>query len=190
MEIGLAALADVPSLSGEFLLKGVSGIARRDWGAALNNLWIVVEQLTEFLWDIKVLQKISNDEKITGRIEQLKDTRTWTAAARQELLFQKGVFDFMLLQHLYAARRSRNELMHRGTHPSEAGARAAYLALIGLLRIALDGRSVPLFDLNLDDHSLSDPFKPIERGPLNPTLWMPIPKLPGEEELEREEAKA
>ena len=38
MADGLAALASVPKLSGEYLLKGVSGIARRDWGLALAHL--------------------------------------------------------------------------------------------------------------------------------------------------------
>jgi hypothetical protein len=51
MKLGLGVFDSVPSLSGEFLLKGVSGIARRDWGAALTNLWIVIEQITSFLWD-------------------------------------------------------------------------------------------------------------------------------------------
>jgi hypothetical protein len=44
--------------------------------------------------------------------------------------------------------------------------------------------------MNLKDHELSDPFKPVEPTPLSPQYWMPILKLPGEEELEREEAKA
>jgi hypothetical protein len=58
MADGLAALATVPQLSGEFLLKGVSGIARRDWGRALSNLWITIEQLTGFLWEREVLANL------------------------------------------------------------------------------------------------------------------------------------
>jgi len=52
-------------------------------------------------------------------------------------------------------------------------------------------RIIPLSGLNLADHSLSDPFKPIDRGPLDDVrYWMEILKLPGEAEIEREEARA
>ena len=47
--IGFRLLKMVPHLSPEFLLKGVSGIARRDWGIGLSNFWITTEQLTELL---------------------------------------------------------------------------------------------------------------------------------------------
>ncbi len=189
MNVGLAALADVPPLSGEFLLKGVSGIARRDWGAALTNLWIVIEQITMFLWEREVLKTVAGDSRrIDGRLEQLKDARTWTTASRQEMLHQKGVVETDTLRNLFVARKCRNELMHRGVHASEAAAQAAYSAVLSLLQIAL-ARISPLSAINLSDHSLSDPFKPVDKGPLEPKYWMAIPKLPGEEALEREEAR-
>ncbi|MGV3635690.1 MAG: hypothetical protein ACO1NY_15185 [Pseudorhodoplanes sp.] len=188
MKVGLSALDDVTSLSGEFLLKGVTGIARRDWGAALANLWIVIEQITAFLWEKEIVSKLPVDQRIDGRREQLKDTRSWGAANRQELLHQKGVVATSILQNLYLARKSRNALVHRGAHPQEDAGRAAYAAATALLQIALGGRHLPLFDMNLDDHSLSDPFRPVEAKSISPQYWMPIPKLPGEEEIERDEA--
>src|SRR5205814_2165744 len=107
-------------LSPEFLLKGVSGIARRDWGVALSNLWITIEQLTEVLWQRDVLRPMQSDEnRIAGRSDQLKDTRTWTAANRHELLHLKGIVSDTALRHLYHARKARNDLSHRGTHPTE-----------------------------------------------------------------------
>ena len=45
----------VPELSPEFLLKGVTALARHDAGTALSNLWIVIEQLSSNLWNQKVL---------------------------------------------------------------------------------------------------------------------------------------
>lgn len=190
MADGLAAINAVPPLSGEFLLKGTSGIARRDWGAGLSNLWIVIEQITEHLWQRDVIGPCKTGERIDGRSDQLKDTRTWTAATRQELLHQKGVLSADTLRALYLARKARNDLSHQGKHPTEAAAIAAYDAIRDLLRLALPGTALPLFNLNLSDHVLSDPFKPAERGPLNPQYWMEIPKLPGEQELEIEEAKS
>jgi hypothetical protein len=191
MADGLAALATIPQLSGEFLLKGASGIARRDWGLALSNLWITIEQLTGFLWERDVLANLlQGAERIDGQRDQLKDTRTWTAATRQELLHNRGVISPATLRALYRARKARNELMHSGRHPAEANALAAYSATLELLQAALPGRELALYRLDLAEHSMSDPFKPVEPKSLDPQYWMPIPKLPGEEDLEREEAKA
>jgi hypothetical protein len=80
--------------------------------------------------------------------------------------------------------------MHSGRHPAEPFALAAYNATTELLQAALPGRELALYRLDLADHALSDPFQPAEPRPLDPQYWMPIPKLPGEEDLEREEAKA
>jgi hypothetical protein len=49
--------------------------------------------------------------------------------------------------------------------------------------------SLPFLKLNLADHALSDPFAPPDKGRIEPKLWMAIPKLPGEEDLERAEIK-
>jgi hypothetical protein len=56
------------------------------------------------------------------------------------------------------------------------------------LKISCGELRIPLKALHLADHTLSDPFVPREPNPIEPTDWMPIPKLPGEEELERLEA--
>lgn len=187
---GFALLKLAPQLSPEFLLKGISGIARRDWGVGLSNLWISIEQLTETLWEREILKSLpSGEDQIAGRQDQLKDARTWTAATRQELLHSKGKISTSDLRELYAARKARNELSHRGTHPREDAAYAAYRAMLALLQSVVGENLIPLAGLNLADHSLSDPFKPKEHGPLEPKYWMEILKLPGEAELEREEAR-
>ena len=188
-DVGFALLKLVPQLSPEFLLKGVSGIARRDWGVGLSNLWISVEQLTECLWQREVLNLLpSRKGHIAGRQDQLKDTRTWTAANRHELLHSKGAISSTALRDLYVARKARNDLSHRGTHPGEASAHATYRATLALFKCAVGEKVIPLSGLNLENHSLSDPFKPREHRMLDPKYWMEIPKLPGEEELELEEA--
>lgn len=187
--LGLKALDHLPAVRGEYLLKGTTGIARRDWGAALANLWIVVEQLISELWKRDVLDPTLAADKTKSRRNQLSDTRTWTVSARIEMLFQKESVSQQILDRLNVARKARNDLSHEGKHPSEADAKAAYEGVCGLLRVALSGQALPLFDINLDDHSLTDPFAPPQPLEGEPEFWMEIPKLPGEAELEKAEAQ-
>lgn len=189
MKDGLALLEAAPQLSADLLLKGVTGIARHDWAGALGNLWIVVEQLTSNLWEREVVTPARASSVIPGRLQQLSDTRTWTTGARHELLHQLRVLDQSLLAELSIARKARNNLSHAGTPPKEHEAWAAYQAALQLLAIVAPGLTIPLVDLDVKDHSLSDPFVPRTSSIQGePKYWLPIPKLPGEEELEREEA--
>lgn len=188
MTAGRALLDAVPELSGEFLLKGATGIARRDWGAALSNLWIVVEQITSNIWGHKVLAPARSPDAIAGRLDQLTDPRTWTIAARHELLHQIGILPADTLATLSVARKARNALAHRGIHPTETAAQAAYASALVILQIAVGDLPIPVRKLDLGNHALSDPFLPREPMLLEPTHWMEIPKLPGEAELERLEA--
>lgn len=190
MRTGISLLKDVPQLSPEFLLKGVSGFARRDWGMALSNLWITIEQITEFLWERHVLGSLPTENRIPGRQDQLKDTRTWTAANRHELLASMSVYSENELRHLYAARKARNDLSHRGHHPSEQAASSAYEGVLALLRCATGSKPIPLSSLKLADHSISDPFTAMEARLEGVKFWMDFPKLPGEEDMEKEEAAA
>jgi hypothetical protein len=57
-----------------------------------------------------------------------------------------------------------------------------------LLKVATGIDTVPLNQLDLSNHILSDPFLPVEHKEIKPQYWMPIPKLPGEEEVEKLEA--
>ncbi len=85
---------------------------------------------------------------------------------------------------LDTARRARNDLSHQGKPPSEGDAKSAYQGVCRLLSVVLNGERPPFFDLDLDNHALSDPLVPKKlRG--EPDFWMEIPKLPGEVELER-----
>lgn len=187
---GFRMLAALPTVRSEFLLKGTTGLARLDWGSALANLWIVVEQLLAMLWERHVVTPTLEADSSKVRRNQLADTRTWTASARIEMLVQKKVIDLDAAKSLGVARKARNDLHHSGAHPSAADAHAAYAGMTGLLIVALNGERPPLADLDLANHGLSDPFAPRHRLEAEPTYWLAIPKLPGEEELERAEAKA
>lgn len=189
MDTGRTLLDAVPEVSAEFVLKGTTSIARRDWGAALANLWIVVEQITSHLWQERVVlsARRSGDAR---RAEQLSDTRSWTVALRHELLHQTGVIPPEILTALSGVRKARNALSHRGAHPTEVNAKETFRSMLAMLQIAVGAQPIPLCDVNLSDHALSDPF---HRDPPKlegePTHWMEILKLPGEADLERLEAE-
>ncbi len=187
MKIGLETLGKAPALRGEYLLKGVTGISHRDWGAALANLWIVVEQLVSELWTREVVNPTLLVDQSKARRNQLNDSRTWTASAKIELLFQKELLELETFNALSVARKARNDLAHEGKPPTEHDAESAYMAVCGLISIVLGGEHLPLLDLNLPDYSFDDPFAQREPRKIEPKFWMAIPKLPGEEDLEKAE---
>lgn len=188
MKTGLRILDSIPQVRGEYLLKGATALARLDWGTALANLWIVVEQLVADLWERKVVAPTLENDPSKARRSQLMDTRSWTASARIEMLYQKSVLNLDTIAALSKARKARNELHHNGRHPTFEDAESAYQGVAGLFTVVLDGERPPLFDLDLADHALVDPFEPPRSPPVEPTLWLAIPKLPGEEEFELAEA--
>lgn len=87
------------------MLRGTTAYARRDWGAALANLWIVVEQMTSHLWERNVLKEAKEAPFITGRMDSLADNRTWTVSVKHEVLFQRGVLSASAFTELNQARR-------------------------------------------------------------------------------------
>ena len=189
-EKGRRVLEGVPAVRGEFLLKGVTGFARRDWGAALANLWVVVEQITTHLWNNQIINPAREAPVIPGRVENLRDNRTWTVATQHEMLFQMGQFDADLYEWLSVARRARNRLAHGGSHPGEEDATGALLSVKRLLGLVLPDLEIPFVDMDLGDHAMSHPFGPREQQSLSPKYWMEIKKLPGEAEIEKLEAEA
>jgi hypothetical protein len=187
MKTGLSVLDGITRLRGDLLLKGVTGIARRDWSAGLSNLWIVIEQIMSHIWDVEIIKTAEASGSPRSRRDQLSDNRTWTAAVKLEMLHQKGHLDAPTLNELSVARKARNDLSHEGHTPSEDAALAALSGVLRLIRVAMPHQTIPLFDLDLSDHAISDPLAP-KRPAGEPRYWLPIPKLPGEEELEKMEA--
>lgn len=190
MKTGLATLKRLVPIRGEYLLRGATGLARRDWGSALANLWIITEQLLEALWTREIVEPARALDRSKARKDQLNDNRAWTAATRIEMLYQKGLIDLVTLTSLSNARKARNNLAHRGEDPSEDHANACFTGIRSLISIVLGDDTLPLLRLDLANHALSDPFAPPKHGGrIEPDFWMAIPKLPGEEELEKAEAK-
>jgi hypothetical protein len=188
MKYGLTVLDRIKPLRGAYLLKGVTGYARRDWGTSLINLWIAIEQLISHLWQVRIVLPTLSVDATKSRRGQLNDTRTWTASARVELLYQVQTITNSTLAKITTARLARNHLTHEGTPPNEADAQAAHSAIVDLLTIALDGECPPFHKLDLKNHTVTDPLlPPPERTIAEPKYWMEILRLPGELELEKAE---
>lgn len=188
-DIGRRVLGEIPEVDGEYLLRGTTAYARRDWSAALANLWIVIEQMTSHVWERKVVDEAKASTSVAGRIDSLTDNRTWTVGVRQEVLFQRGFLTPSLVSNLNRARKARNRLSHTGTPPGEEAATSALNSVREYLGIIVPNVDIPFAKINLADHGLSDPFRPMDRVPTEPKYWMEIKKLPGEAELEQLEAK-
>jgi hypothetical protein len=121
-------------VSPEFVTRGLSAFRARTWGACVAELWVVVEQLTTVLWK-RALEKIPNPS-ISRRQEMLDDHRTWTTAVRHEVLFQQQELDALTYENLFAARKARNDLSHKGIRVARDRAAACVRGVLRLLSLA------------------------------------------------------
>lgn len=122
IEKGKKIVKGVPNLSTYHLLKGITEYKYRNWTSALTLLWIVVEELTDFLWKTHIVDRVSGKK----RKETLVDSRTYTMAVKQEVLFQKGLLRENLYNDVFYARQARNKLIHEGKRISENNASKVY----------------------------------------------------------------
>jgi hypothetical protein len=109
-----------------------------NWSSALSNLWIVAEQITDYLWVNCFLNDPSRNPEIPARRQTLlNDNRTYSASVKQEILYQVGVLSEVAYSNLYTVRKARNKLVHEGQLISEETARKLYSAVEALLKIAI-----------------------------------------------------
>ena len=138
----------IPNLSPRFLIRGVTELMYRNWSSALSNLWICIEQLTDFLWEDKFIGDKSRHPNRTiprRRISLRKDHHTWSSVVKQEILFQGDFIDENTFAQLFPARQARNGLVHDGKIVEENAAFSAYGGLLGMLsRCVSDIHLLPL----------------------------------------------
>lgn len=135
---GERILSLIPNLVPKFLTKGISEIYYKNWDAVLLNLWIIAEQIIDFLWFNRFLNNSYHQPKINieNRFSSLKnDSRTWSTAVKQEMLFQKGIISETILQGLSNARKSRNKLVHEGKSVERAVAVGLFSAIRELFNL-------------------------------------------------------
>ncbi|WP_375069165.1 hypothetical protein AB9L18_02425 [Stenotrophomonas lactitubi] len=176
----LAKLGSVPQ---EQMLHGTTFYARKQWAESLLHLWTTTERVLETAWTRHVMAYQTAPSK--SRREFLSDHRTWTAATKLEVLFQKDLLPEHTYDVLTEVRKARNAFAHRGIAP---GYEIARQALVGCFEMAsLCASTFTERDLFkgvvdvVERRCRPDLFPPRERDkPLQPTHWLAIPPLPGD----------
>lgn len=134
---GTEIVNSIDNLSTFYLLAGVTDMKYGDWSSALGNLWVVAEQITDFLWEKRFLRDATRNPEIPSRQQTLKnDHRTYSASVKQEILFQVGILTDKVYAKIYGVRKARNKLVHEGILVGEDVAVNLYEAVDELLKIA------------------------------------------------------
>lgn len=113
---GQAIIKSLPRFTPFFLLNGYTSLINQNNNDALNNLWIIVEQLTEILW-LNIYTKQKN--KYPERVQKCHSHLKWFIAknhifAKHKLLRLSKIITRETYQILDLARDARNDLAHRG----------------------------------------------------------------------------
>ena len=142
LDKGTEVVNAIDSLSTYYLIAGITEMRYGNWSSALSNLWIVAEQITDYLWVRRFLNDPSRDPEIPSRRQTLlNDNRTYSASVKQEILYQIGVLSETAYSNLYVVRKARNKLVHEGQLISEETARRLYDAVEALFKIATSNKS-------------------------------------------------
>lgn len=156
---GKSYLEKVKNLSPSFLIKGMTAFIDNSFAESLINNWLSLEQILDNVWQTKILQK-EIEVPISGRIDFLKDNRTWTSAAKAEMFFQKGIIDATLYNQISIARKARNYFVHTGENPSKKDAETAFNALFSLLSLAITSfTDASIFFKLIEKYKSIDPIK-------------------------------
>lgn len=134
---GRNAIEPIFNLSTYYLISGVTEMMHNNWSSAVSSLWIVIEQIIDFLWLNVFLADETRNPDIPSRIKSLQqDNRTYSASVKQEILYQVGIISKEIYSSIYCVRKARNKLVHEGKMVSEEDALSLYNAVNSLLQIA------------------------------------------------------
>jgi hypothetical protein len=144
-ELRRAACLDAlsPALP-ELIVGAYSNLSREHIPEAIVDSWVVTEQILDAYWE----QHVSGATE-AGRAAMLKDSRTFTAAIRAEVLLTAGRLSPELWQAVTVARGHRNKLAHRAQATLQAAretAEAMHDMLEEWLGEPIDYPSVAAFD--------------------------------------------
>lgn len=135
LEKGNMLANTIPNLSTFHLLNGITEFNYRNWSSSLTFLWVVVEEITDYLWLQNIINKVVG-ENSKKRKETLRDTRTYSMAVKQEILLQIGILNEKIYNSIFAIRQIRNKLIHEGKMISESNATLLYESVKELLVLA------------------------------------------------------
>lgn len=137
LETGNLIFSKLHNLSTYYLLTGITEYSYENWSSAVANLWIVVEQITDYLWNEKFLSNSNLQPDIPGRISSMKqDNRTFSASVKQEILYQTKLLPENTFKNIFSVRKARNKLVHEGKMIEEKEATLLYKSVHELISIA------------------------------------------------------
>jgi hypothetical protein len=141
---GQKVIRVIHNLSPFFLLNGYTAMVYRNKNDALNNLWVVVEQITMHLWT-EHYEK--NKNAYPARIARChtrlkKHPGLDKISAKHKLLRLAKIISKDCCRALYDARKERNALAHSGVVPDYQTIYVLWKALPELIEVA-SGIGVP-----------------------------------------------
>ncbi len=121
-----------------FLLNGYTAMVYQNNSDALNNLWIAVEQLTEYLWTERYTKhKVAFPARVAKCHAQvnwaIQRDQIW---AKQQLLRLSKIITKKCHRALSHARDKRNDLVHQGIVPDYQTIDLLWKALPELIEVA------------------------------------------------------
>lgn len=135
---GQQVIRAIHNFSPFFLLNGYTALVYRNNSDALNNLWIAVEQLTEYLW---VENYVKNRGTFPARVakchahvkKEIDRDKIW---AKHQLLRLSRIISKECHKALCLARSKRNDLVHDGIVPDLQIVEALWKAVPQLIEVA------------------------------------------------------
>ncbi len=117
---GIKVIDAIKNFSPFFLLHGYTAMVYQNRSDALSSLWIVVEQLTSFLWDNHFLCGPSIDLPSLKAKRKLlkKDNDTSKISVKHDFLLETNFISENCFKALSSARKKRNDLVHYGSIPN------------------------------------------------------------------------
>ncbi|MBI9047009.1 MAG: hypothetical protein JEZ06_21155 [Anaerolineaceae bacterium] len=179
------------NLSSNLLLEGTSNYVRHQWAESLIFLRTSIEQIIDLIWEKEIIGD-NIPGVIIGRMNFLKDYRTWTSSARIELLFQKEIISLEVYQFLNSARKARNDFIHNGKQLTEDKVKNALEGLFRLISLVISN-----YESSNELNNILELIYRNQRGDLIPKKtvfdkkevkhYLEIPPLPGDSQWKDKE---
>lgn len=187
---GLRLSQTLPANLPAVLLPACSAFSNELWERALILSWTSIELIIDGLWK----ELLVGGKEVAGISQKrrktfLMDTRTWTSAARIELLWQTGHITEQVYALADKARASRNAFVHSADDCSPDSARSAINACLHFIAAVAQNAGLN-FDAgtlmkSLDEstsHFRSPDTDESGRLLVQPTLWRHLDPAPGFED--------
>ena len=131
----------IKTLSTYHLLNGITEYRYHNWSSALTFLWIVVEEVIDYLWDKCIISNLEESQIYNKRKNMLEDHRTYTTSVKQEFLLQTHFIYSEIYNKLFEVRQARNKLIHEGKMITKETAEKA-LEVVHELLVTISGHQI------------------------------------------------